>query len=104
MADRSGFNRFYTPTLGDMLRTGVGAKAECNRCGCEKAINIPLLIEKVGPDYSLHNRRCPCKLLPGCEGWNYFLHNRSGGVWLPFRDAATSDRWIFDNEKSHSDF
>ena len=101
MADRSGFNRFYQPTLSDMLRTGVGAKAECTVCACGRAINIQALIEKVGESYSLHNRRCRCRLLPDCPGWNYFLHNRSG-VWLPFRDAETHHRWILS--KSHSDF
>lgn len=93
MADRSGFNRFYRPTLADMLRSGVGAKVECNACQCERVINIEMLIAKVGPAYSLFNRRCRCKLLPGCEGWNYFLHDRSG-VWLPFRDAETANRWM----------
>ncbi|ALJ12655.1 hypothetical protein ATM17_12605 [Sphingopyxis macrogoltabida] len=93
MADRSGFNRFFQPTLGDMLRIGVGAKVACNRCQCERVINLEMLIAKVGPSYSLFNRRCRCKLLPGCQGWNYFLHDRSG-VWLPFRDAAAADRWL----------
>lgn len=93
MADRSGFNRYYTPTLGDMLRNGVRAKVECNRCQCERHINLEMLIAKVGPDYSLYNRRCRCKMMPNCLGHNYFLHNRSG-VWLPFRDAETADRWM----------
>jgi hypothetical protein len=93
MADRSGFNRYYAPTLGDMVRTGVRAKVECNRCRCGKGINLEMLIAEVGPNYSLFNRRCGRKLLPGCKGWNYFLHDRTG-VWLPFRDADTADRWL----------
>lgn len=48
----------------------MGAKVECNRCQCERILNIEMLIAKVGPDYSLHNRRCRCKLLPGCPGSN----------------------------------
>lgn len=95
MADRSGFNRYFQPTLGDMVRIGVGAKVECNRCRRGQMIDIPALIEKVGPCYSLFNRRCRCKLKPDCDGWLYFLHDRSG-VWLPFRDAATADRWMKD--------
>src|SRR3546814_4744960 len=65
MADRSGFNRYYEPTLGDMLRTGVRANVACTVCKCERAINLQNLIDKVGPDYSLYNRRCRCRLLPG---------------------------------------
>src|SRR3546814_11428576 len=101
MADRSGFNRYYEPTLGDMLRTGVRANVACTVCKCERAINLQNLIDKVGPDYSLYNRRCRCRLLPGCEGWNYFLHDRSG-VFLPLRSAERHPRWLLS--KSHSDF
>ena len=53
------------------------------------------LIEKVGPDFCLHNRRNkPCKLKPGCGGYTYFSTDRWGGIITPFRDEATGYKWL----------
>lgn len=95
MGFKPNWNAYWAPTIADMLRIGVKAFACCQKCGCQKVIDLAALIEKVGPDYCLKNRRCRCRLKPGCDGWNYFAHNRSGGIIVPFRDAATADRWIF---------
>ena len=78
-----------------MLADGVRVYACCSRCGCQKAVDLAGLIEKRGPDFSLFNRRNkPCKMLPGCPGYNYFATDRYGGVIVPFRDEATGLRWL----------
>lgn len=39
------------------------------------------LAEKVGPEFSLIDRRCRCRLTPGCDGWNRF--DFKAGVFRP---------------------
>lgn len=62
MGNRAGFNRFYTPTIGEMLATRVPVMVECTLCKCNLTIDLALLIAAKGPDYSLFNRRCRCRL------------------------------------------
>lgn len=93
MANRANFNRGFSPNVGEMIAMGLSIKAVCDQCKCEKAVDLKSLAAIKGPRYSLFNRRCRCKLLPGCEGWNRFLHNRSG-IWLGFHDPGTAARWI----------
>lgn len=95
MGARSNFNGYYQPTLAEMVEHGVKAYVRCNKCSGQREIDIPALIEKVGPGYSLFNRRSRCKLNIGCDGWNSFMHSRSA-VLLPLRDNETADRWIFN--------
>lgn len=80
-----------------MLRNGVNAYVACQKCGGQRKIDLTALIEKVGSDYCLKNRRCRCRLTKGCDGWNYFCHDRST-VIVHFRDAATADRWMTEKK------
>lgn len=92
MGKRSTFDINEGMTLADHLRIGIQAKAFCTRCKLDLLIDIPALIEKVGPDYSLYNRRSRCKV-PGCDGWNRFHCNR-GAVFLPMWSDRQADRWV----------
>lgn len=84
----------WQPTIGKMLEDGVRVYACCSRCACQKAVNLTNLIAIKGSNYSLFNRRNkPCKMLPGCPGYNYFATDRWGGIITPFRDSATGLKW-----------
>jgi hypothetical protein len=97
MGDRRTSSIHDGLTISDMLRIGIKAYACCSQCGCQKAVNLENLIELRGPDFSLFNRRNkPCKMLPGCEGYNYFSTDRWGGIITPFRDDETGHRWILE--------
>lgn len=81
--------------LGAMIDDNAKIKVLCTlRCGepyfFSKA-ELEALAAKVGRDYELYNRRCPCRLTPGCRGWNNFHYLR--GVYRPLRDVAVGDRW-----------
>jgi hypothetical protein len=94
MGNRGRRDIGWRPTIGKMLDDGIRVYACCSRCGCQKAVNLANLIEIKGRDYSLFNRRVKrCKMLPGCDGYNYFATDRWGGVITPFRDPETGARW-----------
>jgi len=75
----------FTETRGLLswvIKFGVGGdiQATCWTCkGLHRftMAEIVALAEKVGEDFSFYNRRCRCRLTPGCEGWNQFY-------FLPF--------------------
>ena len=72
--------------LGKMLVGGRPVRAHCERCGATKeftAEDIEALAAKVGWRYSLIDRRCKCRLTPGCDGWNRFEYRQ--GVWWAMR-------------------
>lgn len=95
MGVRNIRNIGWAPNIGKMLDNGVRVYAACSRCKCQKAVNLANLIAIKGRDYSLFNRRVKrCKMLPGCEGYNYFCTDRWGGIITPFRDEATGLRWL----------
>lgn len=78
----------WTHTLGNMMDDYVGVQVYCDRCPRYKRFrveDITALAEKKGRDYSLWNRRCKCRLTPGCTGWNkfHYLH----GVYRPMTDG-----------------
>lgn len=54
--------------------------------------DIEALAAKVGLDFTLDNRRCRCRLTPGCDGWNTFFH--LSGVYRPIFSARQADIWF----------
>lgn len=69
----------WTLTLGSMIDDYNGVQVTCNRC--QKCKPLPrealvALAEIKGRDYSLWQRRCKCRLTPGCTGWNRFHYLR----------------------------
>jgi len=76
-----------------MIDHGHTAMAECETCRGHQDIDLPALAERVGRDYSLWNRRSPCRLTPGCKGWMVY---RCGPGWPHL--MADDDRemaWVF---------
>ena len=46
----------------------------CNGCRECRDVDLQALAAKVGPEYSLIDRRCRCRITPGCVGWNRFMY------------------------------
>ena len=61
-------------TLGGMIDFGGVVQVWCDRCRGSAEVDLTALAEKVGRDYSLVDRRCRCRLTPGCIGWNCFRY------------------------------
>lgn len=79
-------------TLAEMIDHGFESYARCTTCGVSRRIDLHALMAKVGPDYSLWNRRCRCKLTDACHGWVSF---KVGPGWhTPDFDNRTEARWI----------
>ncbi|WP_143066853.1 hypothetical protein [Sphingobium sp. YR768] len=49
-------------------------RAICWTCKEHRDIDLQALAAKVDPDYSLIDRRSPCKLTDGCKGWVKFMY------------------------------
>jgi hypothetical protein len=79
-------------TLAQMIAGGFQSFARCSLCKAHRQIDLDALMAKVGPDYSLWNRRCRCKLTKGCRGWNKFA---VGPGWhTKDYDDLTEMRWV----------
>ncbi len=85
-------------TVSAMVREKTEVAAVCDVCRGRQQIDLPALLAKVGPDYSLINRRCRCRITPGCKGWNTFRY--LWGVYRGLYDDAKSQRWLLLGEKS----
>jgi hypothetical protein len=79
-------------SLDRAIADGGQVRAFCTRCRAARQVDLRALRARVGGDYCLVNRRCRCRLTPGCAGWNrfHYLH----GVYRPLWDDATAERWI----------
>lgn len=72
--------------LGRIIRTGIRVRARCDDCKATKEFtpaDIEALAAKTSYRYSLVDRRCRCRLTPGCDGWNRFDYHM--GVWRPMK-------------------
>ncbi|NOW44126.1 hypothetical protein FHW96_000253 [Novosphingobium sp. SG751A] len=82
-------------TLGAMIDEEAVIQVFCMDCKVFRPFtrdDMTTLAEKVGRDYSLVNRRCRCRLTPGCNGWNRFMF--LNGVMRHLADNEHFDRWI----------
>lgn len=97
MAKNPAIMPAWVQTLGAMLDQGEGrvlVRASCTYCKGSRDIDIAALAAKVGRDYSLVNRRCRCRILPGCPGWNRFYYAMGRNTWTRHLfDEATATRW-----------
>lgn len=91
----------WTRTLDAMIAEAVLVKVHCDRCKVYRDVDLAALREKVGGGYSLVNRRCKCRLTPGCKGWNYFLYLH--GVMRHLAELDVRNRWLFQSVKRHND-
>ncbi|MDR6511478.1 hypothetical protein J2792_002350 [Novosphingobium capsulatum] len=94
MAKTAGLISAWTRDLDAMIEVNAHVRAYCGVCKKYQDIDIPALRERVGGSYSLLNRRCKCRLTPGCKGWNKFMYLH--GVMRILADEETRRRWESD--------
>lgn len=81
----------WAKTLDGLIEQGVRVTVSCTQCSKHDIVDLNLLRERVGPGYSLWNRRCRCRLTLNCKGWNRFRYV-SGMAWPMWDDEGTK-RW-----------
>jgi hypothetical protein len=92
----------WTDTVSTMLSAGGdaagrGVRVMCaRRCSRGRTPDFEAIIAAKGPDFSLVNKRFPCRWKPHCTGWirPYF----QSGVIRPLWDDATASRWIEEDQ------
>lgn len=67
----------WAEAIGAMLDSRCCIVAACTKCGVHRDVDLAKLIAAKGRSYSLVNRRCPCRITPGCKGWNRFHYSAS---------------------------
>lgn len=95
MVRRPGLFPTWVQSLGAMTDGDARVAVGCPTCKGWRVLDREALIalaEKVGREYSLINRRCRCRLTPGCGGWNKFHY--CNGVFRPLFDEATATSWF----------
>lgn len=82
--------RGFAPTVTDMHRYEWATYAMCQRCGLEIDVNLPLLIQAKGRDYSLWGRTTPCRRrFCGGRMW-FFTHPHRAEGWFMMEAAKRS--------------
>ena len=83
----------WAQTVGAMVEHGTKVTVSCSKCRAWQEIDPRKILAAKGPDYSLVNRRCRCRLTPSCPGWNRFHYQH--GVMRPlWRDEDVLLRWF----------
>jgi hypothetical protein len=84
----------WVRSVGAMIDHDAEVRVLCTGCKVFVDVNLPGLAERVGRDYSLIDRRCRCRLTPGCRGWNRFYYRQA--VFRPLWSDATGSRWLLE--------
>ena len=82
-------------TLGKIIDGRREIQVWCDKCQVYRRFTqdeMVALAEKVGRDYSLVDRRCRCRLTPGCDGWNRFDFLQ--GVYRPMTTPDGNAYWM----------
>lgn len=82
---RAAIQPSWTVTIGAWHDSGHLCRLSCAICGVYRDIDLTALIEAKGRDYSLWNRRPPCRLSERCAGRMTILYGGKG-VLRPARD------------------
>jgi len=93
MAKRSGAIKAWVQTLDAAIAEGAEIRMICTACKQYRDVDLVALRAKVGGSYSLINRRCRCRITPGCEGWNQPWYRE--GVYRHLWDEETNERWMW---------
>lgn len=80
----------WTATLDTAIAAGGQIRLWCSSCRQNRDVDLVALRDRVGGSYSLRNRRCRCRLTPGCPGWNEFDY--LNGVFRPLREIEVVER------------
>lgn len=75
-----------TETVGLLIEHGVRVRVTCTVCRTNwREVDLEKVARVKGRDFSLWNKRTRCRLTPGCEGLNEFMHD-SRGYFVMMRD------------------
>lgn len=80
--------------LQKVIDLGLKVRVVCTVCREIKDFSrddLLALKEKVGPDFSFVDRRCRCRITPGCTGWNRFTGLQ--GVYRPLWHPDVGVMW-----------
>lgn len=91
MAKKAGMLPAWANSLDAMIEANAHIRAWCAVCKEFRDLDLVALRLRVGPGYSLLNRRCRCRMTPGCPGVNRFMY--LAGVMRHLADEATLRRW-----------
>lgn len=81
-----------------MIADNVLIKVHCDKCKECREVDLVALREQTSGSYSLLNRRCRCRLTPGCDGWNSFMY--LGGVMRMLVEPEVRDRWLAEEMRN----
>lgn len=93
-------------SLGAMHSAGLSVRVWCSTCRTSAPLNLDALIDRVGADYSLVDRRCRCRLSARCKGWNVFEVARSpyqSWLWDRLWSVAAERRAIVADQPGWQD-
>ncbi len=80
----------WAETVGAMKANRVEVYATCTGCGWrENPLPLDPIIEKLGADYTLFDRRPACRE-KGCVGRVLFMYRPGGNHGSPFRPCKTT--------------
>jgi hypothetical protein len=82
----------WVRTVGAMIDHGAEIRVLCTGCKAWRDVDLVALVERVGRSYSLVNRRCACRLTPGCGGWNRFYYRQA--VFRPLWSDEVGSKWL----------
>lgn len=94
----AGLSFTWLQNLGAIVDHNTRIQVTCTRCRVVHNFTreeLVQLAERVGRSYSLINRRCPCRLTPGCSGWNTFYYLL--GVYRPLSVPERRIWWNLDH-------
>lgn len=79
----------WSETVGAMKASGTEVYATCSGCGWTlKPLPLDPIIEKLGADYSLFDKRSKCRECP--NGVVIYLYRPGGTHGSPFRPCRTT--------------
>jgi hypothetical protein len=82
----------WVRTLGLMVAYETKVRVSCTACKEYRDVDVLALLRTIKrPDYSLIDRRCRCRITPGCQGWNRFHYLL--GVYRRLWTEAAVYRW-----------
>lgn len=82
----------WVRNLAYMVAYQTHIRVTCTECKEWQDVDTLALLRRIKrPEYSLIDRRCRCRLTPGCVGWNRF--NYLLGVYRKLWTDDAASRW-----------
>lgn len=86
--------------LGLIVAWDEAIRVTCTECKVWRDVDTLALLRRTkNPNYRLIDRRCRCRLTPGCRGWNRFYWQ--AGVFRPLWTQQAINRWMAQDAKQN---